>query len=151
MLVGVVRNNKLFFLPAATCHPNRPRRVKSGFCESCYKKSRMSIPAVLDRKNQKQREWCKRNADKCKIWNKATYLKIRYKLSQEEYDTMYQRQGGRCAICREKRRLNVEHNHETGEVRGLCCHRCNTAIAWLENHTSAMWRYIGGGWREELQ
>ena len=41
---------------------------------------------------------------------------------------MLEAQDGRCAICGNKprkRRLDVDHNHKTGKVRGLLCRRCN--------------------------
>jgi len=48
---------------------------------------------------------------------------------------MYADQFGRCAICGGvndiDRRLSVDHNHDTGEVRGLLCNRCNRAIGLL--------------------
>lgn len=44
------------------------------------------------------------------------------------FDLLLERQGGRCAICGctpRTRRLAVDHDHETGLVRGLLCSRCN--------------------------
>lgn len=56
-------------------------------------------------------------------------MKKTYGITAEEYDALYRWQGGRCAICRRAtgaaRRLAVDHNHETGEVRGLLCKPCN--------------------------
>lgn len=56
-----------------------------------------------------------------------------YGITMAEYDTMLKGQGGVCAACggREDvkgRRLCVDHDHDTGRVRGLLCHKCNTAI-----------------------
>lgn len=54
----------------------------------------------------------------------SRHLAETYKISYEFYLQMYNFQGGRCYICRRvplKRRLAVDHHHETGEVRGLLC------------------------------
>ena len=51
-----------------------------------------------------------------------------YGITPEEYTRIWKRQGGRCAICRNKSRtirFAVDHDHKTGEVRGLLCKRCN--------------------------
>jgi hypothetical protein len=49
---------------------------------------------------------------------------------------MFQAQGGVCAICNQPpspgRNLSVDHNHETGEVRGLLCVGCNTGVGYHE-------------------
>jgi len=50
-------------------------------------------------------------------------------------------QGDRCAICgrknkKDRRKFNVDHNHETGAIRGLLCGYCNRALGWFENHAS---------------
>lgn len=55
-----------------------------------------------------------------------------YGLEPGEYDELYAYQGGRCAICQRAtgkvKRLAVDHDHETGEPRGLCCGPCNLVI-----------------------
>lgn len=61
-------------------------------------------------------------------WERA--LQTRYGITVEDYERMLAEQGGRCKVtdCRRlpgKRRLDVDHNHQTGEVRGLLCRRCN--------------------------
>lgn len=68
-------------------------------------------------------------------------------LSLEEYDALLAAQGGGCAICGnppKTRRLDVDHDHRTGKVRGLLCHRCNRALpSWIEAHwLGAAARYL---------
>lgn len=63
-------------------------------------------------------------------------IKGKYGLCREEYDRLLKSQGGRCAICwelpnRRFKHLVVDHDHDTGEVRGLLCSRCNRAIGLL--------------------
>lgn len=58
-----------------------------------------------------------------------TDLMIRYGISLADYETMFARQEGRCAICGVSgKKLVVDHNHTTGKVRALLCHHCNTMI-----------------------
>lgn len=62
-------------------------------------------------------------------------LRREYGITPEDYDEMFKLQKGRCYICQRtarKRRLAVDHDHVTGEVRGLLCsdseRGCNHAI-----------------------
>lgn len=51
-----------------------------------------------------------------------------YGISPEEYRAIFERQGGRCGICRATPRtirFAVDHDHQTGAVRGILCKRCN--------------------------
>lgn len=53
-----------------------------------------------------------------------------------DYDTLLARQGGVCAICGgidRDRKLAVDHDHQTGLVRGLLCLRCNTGVGLLRD------------------
>lgn len=66
-------------------------------------------------------------------------LKFKFNISPEDYDEMLCEQNNRCAICGtdEPGRSGVEffhvdHDHETGRVRGLLCQGCNTGIGNLK-------------------
>lgn len=59
-------------------------------------------------------------------------LRMKYGIDTVEYDRMYACQGGLCAICQtEYQLLHVDHDHQTGMVRGLLCNGCNTGIGHL--------------------
>jgi thymidylate synthase ThyX len=72
----------------------------------------------------------------------AAKLKTLYKMTVEQYNEMHESQEGKCFLCGKEwhRRLWVEHNHETGEVRGLACGPCNTALGHLENNPGTLER-----------
>jgi hypothetical protein len=56
---------------------------------------------------------------------------MRYGITLEEYYKMLEAQGGKCAICgggTTKQFYNVDHNHATGEMRGLLCSPCNRIL-----------------------
>lgn len=70
-------------------------------------------------------------------WYVST-LKKKYGMSASEYHGMLDNQKGGCAICARrddgtklKRRLSVDHDHATGEIRGLLCGRCNAVVGFL--------------------
>lgn len=72
-----------------------------------------------------------------------------YGLTADDYDVLLAAQGGRCAICRARpksKRLAVDHDHKTGEVRGLLCSRCNHDLmgsAWDSMAmATALWHYM---------
>jgi len=74
--------------------------------------------------SKKQREWYLNNRD--------IYLQNRYNITLKEYNLILKQQNNVCAICRQKRNkykfLSVDHDHETGKIRGLLCGMCNAAI-----------------------
>jgi hypothetical protein len=69
------------------------------------------------------------------ISNRKSYLKRKYGITLEQYDEMLRAQGGVCAICTREPHptisLHVDHDHETGALRGLLCFPCNQAIGSL--------------------
>jgi hypothetical protein len=70
-----------------------------------------------------------REANKAVIRSKR--IQRQYGLTAEEFDQMLVGQGGGCAICHEsfsKVHICVDHDHKTGDVRGLLCQKCNTAL-----------------------
>lgn len=103
----------------------------------------------------KRASWCKVCANSIyREARKRTYspeqkrrwqIKTRYGLTVAEVEALFAAQNGCCGICRKPMaRLHIDHDHVTGNVRGLLCHRCNiviggfddaefrdTALAWL--------------------
>jgi hypothetical protein len=67
---------------------------------------------------------------------RRSWLKRHYSISLERFDEMMAAQGGRCAVCgtddaSPHQYLSVDHDHQTGEPRGLLCNRCNVGIGRL--------------------
>tara|TARA_Y100000310_G_scaffold340444_1_gene436280 strand:+ start:2171 stop:2440 length:270 start_codon:yes stop_codon:yes gene_type:complete len=63
-------------------------------------------------------------------------LRRKYGITEDDYDEMYRAQRGCCWICGThqsalKRRLNVDHDHDSGDVRALLCGHCNRGIGLL--------------------
>jgi hypothetical protein len=93
--------------------------------------------AAYSRQNKAKR----RETDREK-WSRSLHamnLKKLYGVSLDQYEAMLVAQDSKCAICKEpaglgaRQRLCVDHNHETGAVRGLLCFRCNSAIGMLKD------------------
>jgi Recombination endonuclease VII len=99
--------------------------------------------------NYKDKRGVQRKVSRCKPCRKEEYsqymaknphkhrdysYKKRYNITLEEYDALVEKQDGQCAICGStesiglNKRFVVDHNHETGEVRGLLCSTCNTGL-----------------------
>jgi hypothetical protein len=56
------------------------------------------------------------------------HLRHRYGIGQVEVDAMFAAQGGLCAACRHDEPKHVDHDHATGQVRGMLCFLCNQAL-----------------------
>ncbi len=82
-------------------------------------------------------------------------LRATYGITQEAYDLVLEYQGGGCAICGRKENtakyfkyLHVDHDHTTGEVRGILCDSCNLAIGKFQDNPELLRRaadYLDGG------
>ena len=55
------------------------------------------------------------------------HLRRRYGITGADFDAMVEAQGGTCAVCDGKPE-HVDHDHETGKVRGVLCFNCNQAL-----------------------
>ena len=58
------------------------------------------------------------------------YYRQRFNITLTDYENLLSRQAEKCAVCNShvssfKKRLAVDHNHKTGEIRGLLCFKCN--------------------------
>jgi 5-methylcytosine-specific restriction endonuclease McrA len=78
-----------------------------------------------------------RHPERFKIAKKKAHIKMTYGLTVEQYQDMFLRQQGLCGICRaeftEENNMHIDHNHQTGQVRGLLCRDCNFGIGFLRD------------------
>jgi hypothetical protein len=63
-----------------------------------------------------------------KEYFREAYIKYKYNITQQDIDETTTKQNNCCAICKEEKRLVVDHDHNTGEFRGMLCYACNTAL-----------------------
>lgn len=97
-------------------------------------------------KNKKYKKYYLDNPEKCKKLVRNRILKNRYGLTTEDLEKMLRDQDNKCAICGRELFLHgasvdknkiacVDHNHETGEVRGLLCDKCNRGLGYFKDNT----------------
>lgn len=70
----------------------------------------------------------------------------KYGITDQEFQAMLLAQSNRCAICQNvfktSKSTHVDHCHNTGRVRGLLCHDCNTGIGKLRDSVDLLQRAI---------
>lgn len=83
----------------------------------------------------KERARYQRDKAKVSVRTRAWKLKRDFGLTVEQYDEMFAQQRGVCAVCKktQKKRLSVDHCHNSKKVRGLLCQPCNMAIGLLKD------------------
>jgi hypothetical protein len=117
-----------------TCGELKVRREKYSRCLSCRRES--------------DRRYYQRSADRREKLRRARILR-HYGIAFEELTGLLERQSYQCAICERRweqcvpaksvrhepsfwNHLCVDHDHETGRIRGLLCNACNTGLGAFE-------------------
>ena len=81
---------------------------------------------------------------KCKLLEK-------YGITLKDYDRMFKKQNGLCAICNRPEgrqrngtrfNLSIDHCHNTGQVRKLLCAGCNSKLGWYETWINQIESYL---------
>lgn len=85
-------------------------------------------------------------------YNHARNLQRRYGINADEYQSLLTSQNFSCPICeveisdiveyKGKRPSVVDHNHETGEVRGILCSKCNLVLGHARESTDILYKAI---------
>lgn len=93
-------------------------------------------------KEQKQAHYAA-NREKRKEESRWRHKAWKYGISKSEYEALWAQQDGLCAICFEPEttvirgrliELSVDHNHQTGQIRGLLCASCNNGLGRFQDN-----------------
>jgi hypothetical protein len=130
-------------LPFSLEQFNKDRKRKDGLqprCKKCH-----SAAVVTSQRNQResyrarQREWYEKNRERVTEYHRGRHLLQTYGMTPTQYGQILESQGGVCAICRQPEtkcdgrtglvhNYHVDHDHISGQVRGLLCNDCNTGL-----------------------
>lgn len=148
---------------------NPEYRNRSREYHRAYERAHPLTQEQKDRNNELRRRrhadpaWRAKNAEKAEARRARSigvaarnHRRRKYGLSEPDYKRMLTAQRGCCALCGEmpdnktfQRRIHVDHDHETGQVRGLLCFPCNVALGGYEKMkqrvgVDAVERYLSG-------
>ncbi len=128
----------------ALCHPDRRYHAKDK-CYQCYVGG--WVKQHPERVREYRRTYVPSDAarEKKLLYKRNGHFQRQYGMTLGEVDAQIARQGGLCAICHRpptssppfrssRPRLLVDHDHESGKVRGLLCTDCNAALGHFDDN-----------------
>lgn len=120
--------------PITEFHKNSARSNRDGYsswCKLCSNKSRKK-----NYENNKSSKYERQNS----------WLIYKYGITKEQYDNILEQQDCVCYLCGgtnlNGKALSVDHNHKTGEIRGLLCSHCNRSLGWFEKRKDKILKYL---------
>ncbi|WSB80588.1 endonuclease VII domain-containing protein [Streptomyces sp. NBC_01775] len=85
---------------------------------------------------------------------RARHLKRQYGMTEADRQALFDEQFGICPICLKPGPEHVDHDHETGRVRGVLCFSCNAALGQFKDRPDVIRRaagYVEGNvWKPKL-
>ena len=128
---------------------NNPEKYKANYRkQNKTERQKESVKTWIKNNHEKhlnnQYAWRKRNPEKWAMHQRNGQLKRLYGIDHSIYLEMLKTQDGKCKICGSENHngrgqyFHVDHDHETGIVRGLLCHYCNTVIGCAEDKISTL-------------
>ncbi len=107
------------------------------------KNRRNSYLRHRERRIEDVNRWQQANKDKVAKSGKKARLKHHYGISVEQYEELKRLQENKCPICQDPLlRPFVDHNHQTKQVRGLLCDRCNRGLGQFKENLDTLSRAI---------
>ena len=126
---------------------NRLSGLKSS-CKNCGRKASRKY-YLKNKKAILLSNKARRLAPKGKAAHRRSQMKIKYGITELATQAMMNKQKGCCLICEESlvhpfsvRSYSVDHDHSTGEVRGLLCHGCNIGLGGFRDSIESLHKAI---------
>ena len=119
----------------------KTKPVYKGKCKVCYREEqRIQYHNLSEEERQERRRNNKANT----FEYRQTYkLKYKYGLTREKYFGMILEQKNKCKICMcNMETPQIDHNHDTGEVRALLCRSCNTTLGLVNENPDTLYNMI---------
>lgn len=130
---------------------NKKGNYYDGKCKICRnkhnKKRRLNNKNEINKKRRIQR-----NTPEEKLLRKSQTLLYKYNITIKDYEIIYTKQNGLCGICNKPKNeeknkyFNVDHDHITGNVRGLLCSGCNAKLGWFESYKDNILNHINNNY-----
>lgn len=119
----------------------RGKHVNTKEQKFCYKCQTMK-PRSEFGKNSSKADGNNSECKECKQYKDT--VASTYNISMAEYKAMILKQDNKCAICgnTQNKALAVDHNHTTGEVRGLLCTSCNVGLGLFKDRIDLLLQAI---------
>lgn len=100
-----------------------------------------------EKHNEQARLSHHRNKHKYVNARRDSHLRRSFGITLKEKEAMLANQGGICLICSREldissRVTHVDHDHETGQIRGILCSMCNTKLGWYETNKESINKYL---------
>lgn len=126
------RNREIF----DTCISRATGAILYRSCRECTRKYQRAHYHKNPKKQlESSKRWRANNLERAKATDHKKHLRRKFGITPEQYNTLLEQQNHNCAICgggdKGGRRLSVDHCHGCGEIRGLLCGNCNSAIGQL--------------------
>lgn len=110
----------------------RDERGKTSAVQLAYRERiRTDVDAQEKRKAQSRKVYLEKPEVRRRV--RSAMLLRKYGITIEQYEEIYNHQEGKCEICGKFFPvLAVDHNHATGQIRGLLCRDCNAGFGLLK-------------------
>lgn len=129
---------------------NKDKKGRGGYGYSCKPCAAARAKRNYHENKEERKDSHRRYAQRpeVKAASRDRMLRRKYGVTAKQYDRLLSKQGGVCAICKQDRRdtrqreMPVDHDHDSGKVRGILCDHCNRVIGLFGDSPDVIARAI---------
>lgn len=124
---------------------------KHSYCTSCDRQKRKDYYNKNKEKHAVvQKAWYDNNREKVRASQSNWHYLSNYGITKESFLSLAQEQDNKCKICSKKLTFDkkchssavLDHCHSTGNIRGVLCNSCNTALGKFKDNITILEKAI---------